>query len=352
MTRRTGVRAFTTAVGMAAVLGLAACGGDDEPAATTAASGGGGDGGGEKIEVAHFTAYLGSPFDQASLEASKEHAGAMNAAVTNFDAGNDPQKQLQQCQDAIATQKFKAFIVKPVDGAAAAPCARQAIEAGISVVALNTPIGPDAEKVEPQVDGLAGSVVTLPSTYGQALAEMTVKACEGQSPCKVAYVFGPPAFSFIANARKVFNDEIAKHDSIEIVAEDSSEFSPDKAASITKQLLQKHPDLNAITSDDDASSIAIAKTLADAGKAEQIALSSGGGAAEAVELVKSGEIFGTAVLAPRSETRRALEIVVQTARGEQVEGATATNAAELISVGTFVTKENAAEFTPEWKTSG
>jgi ribose transport system substrate-binding protein len=338
---------------LAAVLGalalaVAGCGGDDDEESAGASGGGGGESS-ETVNLAYFVAHQANPYEQSNIDEGEKTAAEMGAEVTLFDGANDPQKQVAQCQDAIASQKYDAFVLKSVAGPAMVGCARQAIDAGIHVVASDIPIGPSFDTVEPQVEGLAGSVLHLPADDAKPHAAMTAEAC-GEGDCEIIYIFGPPAFTFAAESRTAFKQLLAdEHPNITIAAEASANFSPDEGYSVTKQLLQKHPNVKVITSDSDPAALGIARALEELGKNEEIALIGGGGSKEGVEAVRSGAWFGTSTLVPRSMARRATEIAILTARGEDP-GETEVNAVTDLATSDegIINQDNAADFEPEW----
>ena len=70
-----------------------------EPAATDAPSAVEGD----AFEVAHFVAIQANPVEEVIIQTAQEIADADgDVNVTLFDANNDPQAQIAQCEDAIA----------------------------------------------------------------------------------------------------------------------------------------------------------------------------------------------------------------------------------------------------------
>ena len=328
------------ACGLAAsALALGACGGDDD---------GGGGGGQEQVGLAVLMASLGDGYTRNLDDSITQQAEAMGSEVQTFDATFDPQKQLQQCQDAIVTQRFQAFVIQPVAGPSMVPCATQAIDAGITVVAVSNPIGPEIDTTEPQVEGLTGTILESPGTMGRTLAELTVEACQGKDPCQVIYEFGPPDFSFAANTREVFNDEVAKEPTIEVVGEGSHLFQPDRARSLTRELLTANPDVDVITSDDDPSAAALLSVVKEMGLEDQIEIIGGAGAREGAKLVASGEMFGSSVLVPRTAGTKAAQIAITAARGEDPGETEFNNAEDLSPIGPKLTKQNVAEFNAEW----
>jgi ribose transport system substrate-binding protein len=326
---------------LASTLFLAACGEDSDSS-----------GGGEDVSLAVFMASTADGYTRNLSDAATEQAEKMGASdVQTFDATFDPQKQLQQCQDAIASQRFQGFIIHAVVGPSMVSCAREAIDAGISVMVVNAPLGPEVDTTEPQVEGLTGTILASPGTMGRTLAELAIEACAGKDPCRVIYEFGPADFSFAADTRKVFNEEVGEEATIDVVAEGSHNFVPDEARSLTRQLLVAHPNVDVITSDDDPTAAAALDVIKELGLDGQISVIGGAGAREGAELVASGEMFGSAVLVPRSVGSRAAEIAILDARGEDP-GETELNEAEDLSpVGPKLTQQNADRFTAEWSAS-
>jgi ABC-type sugar transport system substrate-binding protein len=344
--------ALTRALGLLAVaaLLLAACGGDDDEGGSTASGGGGGDSA-KKVSVAHFVAIQANPLEQVVISESKKTAAANNATVTIFDSNNDVQREINNCNDAIASQKYDAFVLKAVSGPPLMSCARQAIDAGIPVVVQGTALGPE-QTTEPQVDGIVGSVVTLSTTNGTQLADETDAACKelGKTDaCKVVYLFGPTTFDYAAIVRKTYMSVLKeKYPYIEIVGQEAANFDADQAATKVRQLLQVHKDTNVVANDCDPCSIASAKVVEDIGKKGDILLVSSGGQGAAVDAIKAGDLFATAVIMPKSESRTAVEMAIKAARKEKIDDTSVDASKDLGPSGGVITEENAADFQAEW----
>lgn len=76
--------------------------------------------------------------------AAEATASADDATVTTFDANSNPQSQLTQCKDAITSGRYQAILLESVTSASAVPCVLQATSAGLKVVGLLDPIGPES----------------------------------------------------------------------------------------------------------------------------------------------------------------------------------------------------------------
>jgi ribose transport system substrate-binding protein len=339
------VRGGALAVALAAALGTAACGDDDQASDGEAASGGA-----ERVRIAHFVAVQANPVEQIIIDSAKQVAKEEGADITTFDSNNDIQKELSNCNDAIASQKYDAFLLKAVSGPPIVSCARQAIGAGIPVVAQGTPLGPD-QTTKPQVDGLVGSVVTLFSTNGTTIADITDKACKEQqaSPCKVIYLFGPLAFDGASVTRKAFLDKVkAQYPDIEIVATGTQNYDPDQSSTLLRQLLQKHKDVNVIANDCEPCAIASVNVLKNLKLKDKVLLTTAGGSKPGAEAVKRGDIYASAVLLPASEARAGAQMAIKAARKEPIDKTEVAVVEDLSKVGLYIHKGNVDEFTPEW----
>jgi ribose transport system substrate-binding protein len=337
-------------IAMAAVAtALAACGSSGGSDAT-AANGKGKPDPGKHVRVALFVAIQANPVEQVIIDTAKKTAAANNASVTVFDSNNDIQREVTNCQDAIASNQYDIFILKAVSGPPLVPCAHQAMAAGIPVVVEGTALGPK-QTAQPQVPGIIGSSVTLSTTNGVAVADLADHACQklSASPCKVAYLFGPVAFDYASITRQVFLQTVkAKYPNINVVAQQSTNWVPDTGAQQARQLLQLHPDLNAIITDSDPVAAAIEQVIAQAGKTGKVLVTGAAGSKAGVAAIKAGKQFGDTVVLPASEARTAMMMALRAARHESV-GQTAIDATKDLSpVGTYVDAKNVAKFRPEW----
>jgi ribose transport system substrate-binding protein len=337
-----------SAVGMllAAALVVAACGGDDDDSSGAASSGGGK----ERVSIAHFVAVQANPVEKIIIDAANQVAKDEGADITTFDSNNDIQRELNNCNDAIASQKYDAFVLKAVSGPPIMPCARQAVAAGIPVVVQGSPLGPE-QTTKPQVKGIEGSVVTLFTTHGRTMAQITDMACKElkASPCKVLHLYGPLAFDGASVTRKAFLDRVkSDYPEIQIVGSATQNYDPDTSSTAMRQLLQKNRDVNVIANDCEPCVLAGTKVLKNLGLEGKILQISGGGSKAGVEAIKRGEMFATAALLPASEARAATEMAIEAARKEPIDKTEIAVVEDLSPVGLYIDKSNADKFKPEW----
>ncbi len=169
------------------------------------------------------------------------------AKVTVFDAANDPKKQLQQFQTAIASKQYQAIVVQPIYGPQLLPTVKQAIKAGIKVVNIDQILGTNPATAAPPVPGMSGNVVFVQTQIGQKQGKLLVAACAKSqaSPCTVGYLYSVKASSLDAAIRKGVDSAIKGHN-IKIVAEGETFYQPANALKAAQTMLQAHPDINVI----------------------------------------------------------------------------------------------------------
>jgi ABC-type sugar transport system substrate-binding protein len=340
------VKRVLVGVLMAGAIGAGACGGGG--GGGTSSSGGAGDAD-KHVNIAHFVAIQANPVEQVIIKSADATAKANNASVTTFDSNNDVQRELANCQDAIASKKYDAFVLKAVSGPPLISCAKQAMSAGIPVVVQGTALGPK-QTTEPQLPGIVGSAVTLSTTNGVAIADLTNRACQkaGANPCKIVYLFGPVAFDYASITRKTFNDTVkAKYPNIKVVAQAAANFDPDTGAQQARQLLQVHPDINVIVNDSDPVAIATEKVVADLHKNKIITVGAGGSKV-GVDAIKAGKQFGDTVILPATEAKAAMLMAIRAARKQKVGDTTIDVTKDLSPVGTIVDAQNVGKYKPEW----
>jgi ribose transport system substrate-binding protein len=334
---------------------ISACGGSDSTdsssspstdAGTTAASGGG-----EPVNIAFFTA-LGNTYLEATLEGLEEAAAeGGDVSITPFDSKFDATTQFKQIQDAIASQKFDAFVVWPVDGNALVPVVKQAADAEIPVVDTNFPIGDNFTTSEPQVEGVLGSVILPATDVGKALGDMTIQACEKADPCKVAEIVGYAGSPFDTAAEESLKETVASAPEVDIVATQPGEYLADPAYKAVQNILQANPDIKVITTIGDQMANGAEKAVAAAGLTGKVQIIGEAASVPGVQKVREGKWFGTVIALPKTEGQIAGEMVIKGARGEPVDP-DGVNPVESAGLPPYITQKNAdslADFTGEWK---
>lgn len=340
---------------------LAACGGGDESTATTEAApaetsapadtGAAGEGGGatseEPVRLAAFLLAFANSYSQKNKEGVEKAAAEFGAEVEYFDGKFDGSVQLTQLQDATASGNFDGFVLFANDGTVVQPAVEEAIDAGIKVVAVYTPIGPDINSLDQQVPGLVATVANPIEGDGIGMGEATVDACGDTDPCNVIYVSGGFSIPFEVAKFDAFKRVIGESSNIKLVGQGEAGFLREEGYKVAQDLLQANPDVNVYVTSGDQMTFGAEQAIADAGIPEgQIALVGNGASCEAVEAVGAGRWHSSFVYQPITEGYLGTKLDIEAIRGE-----VPYTSIEMIKespIGEFVTQENADQFTCEW----
>ena len=295
------------------IFALAACGsgsgtkGAKAPsaAATTA---------GKTLRIGFFGFAKSNSFAEASFAGIQQAAAQNNATATFVDPNFSPPTQISQVQDAVVSKRFDVLIIQAIDGTAIVPAVKQAVAAGLTVVAEFSPIGGRYDTVAAQVPRTI-SIVDAPVFNGQGLATLGLGACKkaAANPCKVAYLSGSNPGAPIEDTRT--NAVVAglKAGGADVVASVVGGYTADAGRTAFQTVLQAHPDVNVVIGSTQA--IEGAAPLASGKKIEFVG---NGGSTQAVQAVQSGAWYGIYIVPEKADGAKAAELGLGKARGRNV----------------------------------
>lgn len=173
---------------------------------------------------------------------------------------------------SLISEKPDVIVVQNPDVQSYARLLQQAEKAGIRVIQLNM-------KTNYQTTGFVGADVEL---IGEKQAEAAVEKCSaGEQPGKVLVLAGPPTSPFSAYMLKGYENVLNGNPKVQIVSVQSTgDYESSKAKSIAQVVLQQHPDLCAILGVWDNTDVGTAAALQEAGKTDQVLLTTSGGGGE------------------------------------------------------------------------
>ncbi|RZT60906.1 monosaccharide ABC transporter substrate-binding protein (CUT2 family) [Microcella alkaliphila] len=300
---------------LGAALFLTGCSGAGEPAAPEPAAPESPSSEQEALSVGFFGFAAINGFAQGTFVGVEQAAAENNATATFVDGAFDGQAQVQQVRDAITSRQFDVIVIQANDNVALQAPLQEAADAGITVVVEFSVVGPDFTTIEPQVDG-AISVVELPTDNGVALAELGIEACATveAKPCQVAYLEGFRSLP-LDNARtEAVKATLATDDTIELVASVEGGYAADSGRAAFQNVLQANPDVDVVI----GASAAIVGAADVAGDSDVLFI--GNGASQAnVESVRNGDWFAVFVQDVVANGKKATELGLALARGEEVE---------------------------------
>lgn len=262
-------------------------------------------------KIAFFGFWKTNSFTQAVLQGVQIAGTEIGAEVLDLSTAEyDAAAQIKAVQDQTVKGDAQLYIMLASDSVGMATAAKEAIEAGITVVAAFTPLGPDFGTLEPQVDGLI-VVAETPVSNGAVLAELAGMACENVDPCNVAYLEGFKALP-LDNARtQSFVTTLAEvAPQANLVAQVEGGYAPDSGKAAAQDVLQANPDVNVMVGSSQA--IIGAQGVVDTSKVKLIG---NGASIEAFEAVLGGQWFALYNLDTVGMGEQAVLIGVEKANG-------------------------------------
>jgi ribose transport system substrate-binding protein len=219
----------------------------------------------------------------------------------------DPAKQKDQVKDFLV-RKASAIILTPCDSKSIGTAIIEANTAGVPVFTADIASMATGAKVICHVatDNYEGGKVA-----GRAMVELL----NGKG--KVAILDHPEVESVLMRT-KGFGEEVAKAPSIQIVAKLPGGGARDKSFASAQDILQAHPELDAIFAINDPSALGAISAIEKAGKAGKIKVIGFDGQPEAKQAVKDGKMYATVLQHPRQIATATIDAIAKYMSGEQV----------------------------------
>lgn len=241
---------------------------------------------------------------EAGLQEAAQNAGyQLLVTAGEFDVA----KQKDQIQDFIV-RKVNAIIVSPCDSKSIGTAIKEANDAGIPVFTADIACLAEGVKVISHIasDNVAG---------GRLAAQAIAQALNGTG--KVAIIDHPEVESVIQRVSG-FEDELAKYPNIQIVAKLSGHGVKDQAFRTAEDILQAHPDLNAIFGINDDSALGALAAVEKAGKSGRVIIVGFDAVPEAREAIAAGKIYADVIQQPREIGRNTIKAVSDYFSGNDV----------------------------------
>lgn len=237
-------------------------------------------------KIAFFGFWKTNSFTQAVLEGVEEGAAQIGAEVIDLSpADYDAAAQIKAVQDQTVKGDAQLYVMLASDSVGMATAAKEAIDAGITVVAAFTPLGPDFTTLDPQVEDLI-VVAETPVSNGEVLGQLALDACGDLNPCNIAYLEGFKALP-LDNARtQAFVDTVSTNPNARIVAQIEGGYTPDSGTKAAQDALQAAPEINVMVGSSQA--ILGAQTVVDTAAVKLIG---NGSSCEAFEAVTAGDWY-------------------------------------------------------------
>jgi len=301
-TSRTTLGAIGTGIALIS-LSLTACAtSTSTPAASTSGSAQA-----DKMLIGIVEQQLGNPFFGAIQDAAKAKAEAAGAQVitANSKTAGDSETQVTAIQDMI-NRKVKGIVVDPANATALVQVIKQARDAGILVVAVNTETDPaDTVDATLETDNLEAG----------RLSGAWAKSALGGKAAKVALL----DYDLTDKTSKARHDGFLKgmgltEQSPEIVAEKETSASVDGGQAAMENMLQAHKDINVVYSINEPMAQGAFAAAKAQGLEQGILFTGIDGSCSGVQAVKDGQIGATVAQFPTLMGEKAVEAILQYAK--------------------------------------
>jgi ribose transport system substrate-binding protein len=343
------LRALALTVVVGAGIVMAGCGSSDDGGSTAAATGTSAAatstepaGGGKPVDAAYIT-YALTDFIEAEKQGVESVLKPAGGSVRVYNANFDPQKQLQQCQDAISSGRYNAILLGAVSSPTGVPCVTAAKAAGIPVVTIEPPVGKNQDTTEIETPGVVGSVTLAATPNADNMVEITKLACQDLDPCNIIAEVATPTDYFTNEVVKRVKAEVPNATILQTI---SGQYDPSVVLKAFSDALAAHPDVNVFLSAADTQALAVVPALKQAGKLGQVKLLGNGGSRLGAKAVADGTMFATAGNWPHQQGAIAAKMMTQAVNGETVD----PSAVDAITIDEprVVTKDTVGQFKAEW----
>lgn len=243
---------------------------------------------GKTIKIGMSFQEMNNPYFISMDKAFKDAAKSIGAETIEADAQHDVTKQVNDINDMIQ-KGIDILLINPTDSAGVKGAVEAAKKAGVIVVAV------DAQAAGP-IDSFVGS-----KNYDAGYQAGKKMAEDLGGKGKVAILDGIPVVPILERVRG-FKDAMKENPGIQIVDTQNGKQDRATANQVTENMLQAHPDLNAIFSVNDEGSLGVLAAIKAA--KSNVGIYSVDGNPEAVKAILEGGPFkATTAQFPRDQVR-------------------------------------------------
>ncbi|MEY5014943.1 MAG: D-ribose-binding periplasmic protein precursor [Verrucomicrobiota bacterium] len=256
---------------------------------------------------------LDNPFfkvigDEISKEGAKQ--GYQSLVVSG---DKDVAKQSNQIKDFIV-KKVAAIVLSPCDSKSIVPVIQEANAAGIPIITVDVPCSEPGVKILTQIatDNFGG---------GKQAAQAMIEAL-GANGGRIAVLHFKQVESCQLRV-KGFREVIEAHNAagkprIDIVSELESGGAKDLGFKATEDILQAHPDIQAIFAINDPAALGARAALEKAGRADKVLIIGFDGQPEGKQAIKQGKIYADPIQFPEQMGAKAVDAIVRHSKGESI----------------------------------
>ena len=268
-----------------------------------------------KPRIALVLKTLNNPFFIDMQRGAQEAATRLQVdlVVQAAERETDVDKQMQIVENLIQT-KVAALCITPSGSREIVPAIVKANAAGIPVVAVDTRVD---EAAAAEAGAKVATFVGSDNYQGGRLAgEHLVKLTGGKA--RVAVLEGIPGHETGDSRLRGFKDAIKGAPDIVIVASQPANWERDLGFNVFQNMLQAHPDLDAVFACNDMMALGAIEAIAAAGRVGKIRVLGFDAVDDARRAIVAGAMVASVAQFPTEMGRGAVESAVKLLRGEAV----------------------------------
>jgi len=235
-------------------------------------------------KIALVVSTLDNPFFVSMADGAKAKAKALGYDLIIVDSQNDPAKELSNVEDAL-DQNVKVLLLNPVDSDAAKAAVRAAARGKVPVITLDRAVKGAKVICHIASDNVGG---------GKVAGGLIVKALGGHG--NVAELEGQPGTDPARDRSQGFREAIAGSRGIKLVASQPANFDRTQGLNVMENMLQAHPDINAVFAANDEMALGAIKAVQASG--HKIVVVGFDGTRDGIAAVKNGSMYATVAQQP------------------------------------------------------
>lgn len=293
-------------------LTLAGCAGDEQ----------------EPVSVGLITKQEENPYWVSMRDVAQETADDLDVSLTTATGGSDTDVASQEAALAdMVEEGVDGILIAPTDPVALLPAIQEARDAGVLVIALDTPVHPP--------EAVDAFFATDNEAAGRLIGEYAAaKADDLRLDPQVAMLNLSGNISSGELRRMGFLDGFGlTEDDPAIVASVDTQGDRDNAAVVMTQVLAEHPDINVVYTVNEPAALGALAALedADVDLDEVVLVSVDGGCRAMREAVRPGDIDATAMQYPQNMAREGVRAIAAAVREGEAPMGFLDTGTELVS---------------------
>jgi len=235
-----------------------------------------------------------NPFRITETQSITDEAQKQGVQLLKRNANSNLSQQISDIQGLLA-QGANLLIVAPLNSEGLEPALQAARDKKVPVVTIDRKLS-SATACKDYLTFIGSDFVT----QGKRAATQLVKATNGSA--KVAILLGSTGNNVTTDRTSGFTDYLkANAPNVQVVAQQTGDFTREKGQSVTEQLLQAHPEITAVYAENDEMALGAVTAISGAGKkpGTDIKVFSVDGTRNVVQGIVAGQVNGDVESNPR-----------------------------------------------------